>query len=89
MVCSKHQGHGTVVLTPIYLIMDSIEAWVNEPTLYIKGDQQGNILIVCLYVDDMIYTGNFQLDEFKETMRKEFEMTNLGLMKLFLGNEVQ
>ena len=37
----------------------------------------------------MIYTGNFQLDEFKETMRKEFEMTNLGLMKLFLGNEVQ
>jgi hypothetical protein len=37
----------------------------------------------------MIYTGNMMLDEFKTTMKNEFEMTDLGLMKYFLGIEVE
>jgi len=53
----------------------------NEPTLYTKRDQQDNILIVCLYVYDMIYIGNFLLNEFQTTMKEEFEMTDLNLMK--------
>jgi hypothetical protein len=60
----------------------------NEPTLYIKKDQQGKILIVCLYVDDMIFTRNLAIDEFKAVMKKEFEMIDLGLMKYFLGIEI-
>ena len=43
--------------------------------------------MVCLYVDDMIYTGNLMLEDFR-TMKKEFEMTDLGMMKYFLGLEV-
>ena len=31
----------------------------SEPTLYIKVNNQGKVLIVCLYVDDLIFTGNF------------------------------
>ena len=60
-----------------------------EPTLYTKVNEHGNILIVCLYVDDMIFTGDLEIDEFKAAMTKEFEMTDLGLMKYFLGIEVQ
>ena len=72
-----------------YLLKDGFRGSNNEPTLYIKEDSHGNIFISCLYVDDMIYTGNMLLDEFKTTMTNEFEMTDLGLMKYFLGIEVK
>ena len=72
-----------------YLLKDGFSRSNNEPTLYIKVNQQGKILILCLYVDDMIYTGNMMLDEFKEAMKSEFEMIDLGLMKYFLGIEVE
>ena len=60
----------------------------SEATLYIKVNNQGKVLIVCIYVDDLIFTRNFSIELFKSTMKKEFEMTNLGLMKYFLGIEV-
>jgi hypothetical protein len=71
-----------------YLIKSGFSRSQNEPTLYTKTDQQGKILIVCLYVDDMIYTGNLELTSFKHAMQSEFEMTDLGIMKYFLGIEV-
>ena len=48
------------------------------------------MLIVSLYVDDMIYTGNDEtmLNDFKASMMKTCEMTDLGMMKFFLGIEV-
>jgi hypothetical protein len=42
--------------------------------LYIKENQQGNMLIVFLYVDDLIFTGDFGIEEFKSVMKDEFEM---------------
>jgi hypothetical protein len=36
----------------------------------------------------MIYTGNLELIDFKHAMQSEFEMTDLGIMKYFLGIEV-
>lgn len=60
----------------------------SEPTLYIKVNEQGQILMACLYVDNLIFTGNLSIDVFKSEMKKEFEMKNLGLMKFFLGIEV-
>ena len=47
------------------------------------------MLIVCMYVDDLIFIGDFGIKYFKKFMESEFEMTNLGLMKFFLGIEVQ
>lgn len=43
-----------------------------------------------IYVDDLLYTGNDEkmLEEFKSSMKAEFEMTDLGRMKYFLGIEV-
>ncbi|KAG5246836.1 Retrovirus-related polyprotein from transposon [Salix suchowensis] len=44
------------------------------------GRGGGKFLFVCLYVDDLIYTGNdgILLQEFKDSMKAEFEMTDLG-----------
>jgi len=36
----------------------------------------------------MIYTRNLIPQEFKSIMQKEFEMTDMGLMRYFLGLEV-
>lgn len=72
-----------------YLINKGFKRSNNEPTLYTKTDQQGKILIVCIYVDDIIYTGNMEIDVFRSAMEKEFEMTNLGQMKYFLGLEIE
>ena len=47
------------------------------------------MLIVCLYVDDLIFTRDFGIEDFKAVMEGEFEMIDLGLMKFFLGIEVQ
>lgn len=43
-----------------------------------------------LYVDDLIYTSDSEimLNEFKATMEEEFSMTDLGVMRYFLGVEV-
>ncbi len=48
------------------------------------------MLIVCLYVDDLIYTGNntTMFGSFKKSMMAEFEMSDLGMMHYFLGIEV-
>ncbi|KAE8673808.1 hypothetical protein F3Y22_tig00111772pilonHSYRG00252 [Hibiscus syriacus] len=61
-----------------------------EHALYIKI-KDGDILIVCLYVDDLIFTGSNpnMFKEFKDVMMKGFEMTNMGLMAYYLGIEVK
>lgn len=61
-----------------------------EHTLYVKTEEGGKLLIVCLYVDDLIFTRNDDkiFDEFKKSMMTEFEMTDLGLMHYFLGLDV-
>lgn len=73
-----------------YLMSNGFSKSDGEPTLYIK-EKNGNMLIVVLYVDDLIFTGNdnFLIGEFKEAMKNEFEMTDLGLLKYFLGIEVK
>ena len=42
------------------------------------------------YVDDLIFTGNDEVmfEQFKKSMKIEFDMTDLGRMKYFLGIEV-
>ena len=43
-----------------------------------------------LYVDDVIFTGNDDqlIKNFKSVMKEEFEMTDMGLLRYFLGIEV-
>lgn len=61
-----------------------------EHTLFMKKKEKGEILIGCVYVDDLIYTDNdiSMFQEFKNMMMKEFAMTELGKMRYFFGIEV-
>ena len=61
-----------------------------EHALYTKKSV-GNVMFVDLYVDDLILMGNNDemIEKFKGTMIQEFEMTDLGLMRFFLGLEVR
>ncbi|MCY6524999.1 reverse transcriptase domain-containing protein, partial [Actinobacillus pleuropneumoniae] len=61
-----------------YMIKNGFFRRNTEPTLYIKVNEHGHILIGCLYVDDMLFISDFALDEFKVAMMKEFEMTDLS-----------
>jgi len=61
-----------------------------EHALYIKKSK-GDVMFLALYVDYLIFMGNNveMIQEFKDIMTKEFEMTNVGLMEYFLGLEVK
>ena len=72
-----------------YLTQNGFHRSESEPTLYTKVDEQGKMLIVYLYVDDLIFIGDFGITDFKAVMESESEITDLGLMKFFLGIEVQ
>ena len=50
---------------------------------------EGKPLIIVLYVDDLILTGDDQLiQSCKEDLAREFQMKDMGLMHYFLGMEV-
>jgi hypothetical protein len=61
-----------------------------EHTLYTKSNSRGSFMVISLYVDDLVFTGNDleMLHEFKLSMMKEFEMTDMGELHHFLGIEV-
>jgi Reverse transcriptase (RNA-dependent DNA polymerase) len=48
-------------------------------------------LVVAIYVDDLIFMGDNlgMVEKFKEEMKREFELIDLGLMNYFLGLEVR
>lgn len=73
-----------------YFLKEDFERCPSEHTLFTKS-KEGKFIIVSLYVDDLIFTGNDKrfCDEFKNSMMLEFEMTDLGKMKYFLGVEVK
>jgi hypothetical protein len=61
-----------------------------EHTLFVKIRDRRKLLIVCLHVDDLIFTGNdvVMFKEFKKSMMIEFEMSDLGVMHYFIGIKV-
>lgn len=63
----------------------------NEPTLYLKKRGNSDFLVVCLYIDDIIYIGSCEsiVSELKSCMMSKFEMSDLGMLHSFLGLEVR
>ncbi|KAE8677835.1 hypothetical protein F3Y22_tig00111495pilonHSYRG00094 [Hibiscus syriacus] len=63
---------------------------LKQYALYIKIKDR-DILIMCLYVDDLIFSGSnpSMFNEFKDVMMKEFEMTYMWHMAYYLGIEVK
>ena len=59
-----------------------------DSNLYYKVEE-GNLVILLLYVDDLFVTGMDELiADTKRKLAAEFEMKDLGMMHYFLGMEV-
>ena len=73
-----------------HFLTEGFEKCHNKHTLFTKTSKEGKILIVSLYVDDLIFTGNDEamFNEFKSSMVHEFDMTDLGKIRYFLGIEI-
>ncbi|KAG6472491.1 hypothetical protein ZIOFF_069955 [Zingiber officinale] len=58
-------------------------------SLYVKRSEN-QVLLVSVYVDDLLITANSPslITSFKDSVMKEFQMTDLGLMTYFLGMKV-
>ncbi|KAI9198969.1 hypothetical protein LWI28_025275 [Acer negundo] len=69
-----------------YFQKNRFEKCPYEHALYMKKEIDRSLLYACLYVDDLIFTGNnpAMFEDFKRRMVKEFEMTDIGLMAHFL-----
>ena len=63
---------------------------LNDPNLYTKYNNQGQIILISLYVDDMIITGDADdlIRGIKRLMAQVFEMKDLESLHYCLGLEV-
>lgn len=69
---------------------EGFEKCHSKHTLFVKVSKEGKILIVSIYVDDLIFTGDdeYMIEDFKNSMMNEFNISDLGRMRYFLGIEV-
>lgn len=61
-----------------------------DHTLFFKHLQRGKLIVLLVYVDDIIVTGNDLVERqlLKEKLFAEFEMKDIEKFKYFLGIEV-
>lgn len=73
-----------------YFVQQGFKASKSEHTLFLEHGNKGEILIVSIYVDDLIYTDNNSgmMAEFRSSLKREFSMADLGKTKYLLGIEV-
>lgn len=73
-----------------YLVKLGFRKCMFEYGVYVHVMAQ-DITIICLYVDDLLVTGNsmMNLSKFKELMNRGFKMSDLGNLSYFLGMEFQ
>lgn len=58
-----------------------------EYDVYVQHTSKGNIILVCLYADDILLTGSYEHEivKFKKVLMNEFEIIDLRKMTYFLG----
>ncbi|GKF18061.1 putative ribonuclease H-like domain-containing protein [Tanacetum coccineum] len=73
-----------------YLLSNGFQRGKIDQTLFIKS-QQGHILLVQIYVDDIIFgsTKKELCEEFEKLMKDKFQMSSMGELTFFLGLQVQ
>ena len=73
----------------IFLMRDLKNVHMNIH-FFIKIGDGGKLLIICLYVDDFIFTKNDNVifEKFKKSIMIEFDMSDLEKMHYFLSIKV-
>ena len=72
-----------------FMVSHEFKKCLVEHGVYVKHGRKSELVLMCIYVDDLLITGSNinKIEEFKKLLMKEFEMTNLGRLKYFLGME--
>ena len=72
-----------------FLAQTGFHKCVVEHGIYVRPGKSGELTLLCLYVDDLLVTGNSRSDveSVKKDLKGEFEMTDLGKLSYFLGIE--
>ena len=73
-----------------FLLLQNIQRCRPDPNVYIQ-QYDGNFIIIFLYVDDLLITGSTvaSISVIKMVLHNAFEMSDLGLLKQFLGLEIE
>ena len=71
-----------------FLLKIGFEKCKVEYGVYVK-EENGDIIILCLYVDDLLITSSNEvvIQTVKKQLQQEFDMIDLGVMSYFLGIE--
>jgi len=72
-----------------YLVTSGFQTFDADFSLYVKKTNHG-IVVIVIYVDDLIITGDNDVDIFnlKKLLKQKFEMKDLGELRYFLGIEL-
>ena len=72
-----------------FLISQKFEMYGSDCNVYMKK-KEGLLLLVVLYVDDLLITSSSVVGfrSIKNALNKAFAMTDLGLLRQFIGIEV-
>jgi hypothetical protein len=72
-----------------YLVTSGFQTSNADFSLYVKKTNHG-IVVIVIYVDDLIITGDSDVDIFdlKKFLKQKFEMKDLGELCYFFGIEV-
>jgi len=63
---------------------------LREPCVYHKNGENGSIILLLVYVDDILVTGNndSKIQEFIQLLKAKFDIRDLGFPETFLGIEI-
>ena len=73
-----------------FLLSQNLQRCKSYPNVYIQ-QYDGNLIIIVLYVDDLLITGITvaSISVIKTALHNAFEMSDLGLLKQFLGLKIE
>ena len=73
-----------------FLLSQNFQRCKSDPNVYLQK-YDSNFIIIVLYVDDLLIIGNTvaSISVIKTTLHDAFKMSDLGLLKQFLGPEIE
>ena len=73
-----------------FLLLQGFERWKYDPNVYLKHLGY-SLQVILMYVIDILITGSFIVDigSIKSSLHNVFSMTDLRLLKQFIGLEIE